>query len=83
MNHLGKWNVRGINETLKKEEVVDIFREGKFRVAYLDRMKLKGNGEVSWYGGNGIIAREGVAILLKDVWHSAVLDFGCVSSRIL
>ena len=28
-------------------------------------------------------AREGVAILLKDVWHSAVIDFGCVNSRIL
>ena len=40
---------------------------------------------------NGIIAgvkemeraREGVAILLNDVWYSAVVDFGCVSSRIL
>ena len=28
-------------------------------------------------------AREGVGILLKDVWLSAVIDFGCVSSRIL
>ena len=28
-------------------------------------------------------AREGVAILLKNVCHSAVIDFGCVSSRIL
>ena len=28
-------------------------------------------------------AREGVAILLNDVWHSALVDFGCVSSRIL
>ena len=42
-------------------------------------------------GVNGIIggvqeveiAREGVAILLNDVWHSAVMYFGCVSSRIL
>ena len=47
--------------------------------------KLKGNGEVSWCGVNGIIAgvqekeraREGVAILSNDVWHSAVVDFGC------
>ena len=53
--------------------------------------KLKGNGEVSCYGGNGIIAgvqemervREGVTILLNDVWHSAVIDFGCFGSRIL
>ena len=28
-------------------------------------------------------AREGVAVLLNDVGHSAVVDFGCVSSRIL
>ena len=41
----------------------------------LMEMKLKGNGEVSWCGVDGIItgvqemerAREGVAILLKDV----------------
>ena len=45
-----------------------------------------------YYGVNGIIAgvqemkraREGVAVLmLNDVWHSAAIDFGCVSSRIL
>ena len=50
--------------------------------------KLKGKGGV-WCGVNGIIAnvqevekaREGVVILLDDVWHSAVLDFGCFSSR--
>ena len=24
-----------------------------------------------------------MAILLNNVWHSAVIDFGCVSSRIL
>ena len=28
-------------------------------------------------------AREGVAVLLNNVWHSAIIDFGCVSSRIL
>ena len=26
-------------------------------------------------------AKGGVAILLSDVFHSAVIDFGCVSSR--
>ena len=53
-------------------------------------MKLKGNRERSWCGVDGIItgvqmerAREGVAILLNDVWHSEVKDFGCVSARIL
>ena len=28
-------------------------------------------------------ARERVAVLLNDVWHRAVVKFGCVSSRIL
>ena len=28
-------------------------------------------------------AREGVDVLLNDVGHSAVIEFGCVSSRIL
>ena len=28
-------------------------------------------------------ARERVVILLNDVWLSAVIDFGCFSSRIL
>ena len=28
-------------------------------------------------------ARGGVDILLNDVWHSAVVNFECVSSRIL
>ena len=52
---------------------------------------MKGNEEVSWCGVNGIIAgvkemeraRKGVAVLLNDVWHNAVIDFGCVSSKIL
>ena len=46
---------------------------------------------VWWCGVNDIIAsfqeteraREGEAILLHDVWHSTVVDFECVSSRIL
>ena len=29
------------------------------------------------------IVREGAAILLNDVWHSAMIDFRCVSYRIL
>ena len=28
-------------------------------------------------------AKVGVAVLLNDVWHSMVFDFGYVSSRIL
>ena len=60
-----------------------IFREGKFKFLVMTETKLKGNGEVSWCGVNSIIAdvqkkeraREGVVILLNDVWHSAVIDF--------
>ena len=70
---------------------MDIFREGKFEFLALTETKLKWNGEVSWFGVNSIIAgvqemeraREGVAILMSDLWHSAVIDFGYVSSRIL
>ena len=72
------------------EEVVDIFRGEKFELLGLTEKKLKGNGEVSWYGVNGIIAciqemersREGVTIMSHDLWQSAAIDFGCISSRI-
>ena len=74
----------------KREEGVDVFREGKFELLALTETKLKGKGEVSWSGVNGIIsgahemerAWEGVAVLL-NVWHSAVIKSGYVSSRIL
>ena len=68
-----------------------VFKEGKCELLALMEMKLKWEGEISWVGVNGIIAGvqereragEVVAILLNDVWHSAVVNFGCVSSRIL
>ena len=77
--------MRGINDTTKREQVVDIFQKGKFDLLALTETKLKGEGEVSWVGVNGIIsgaeeverAREGVAVLLSDVWHSAVVTHGC------
>ena len=70
---------------------MNVFRKGNFELLALIETKLKGNGKVSWCRLNGITAgvkemeraREGVAILLNDVRHSAVIDFGCVSSRIL
>ena len=69
---------------------MDVSREGKFELLSLTETKLKGNGEVSWRGVNGIIAgvqemkraREEAGILLNDVWQRAVIDFGCVSSRV-
>ena len=70
---------------------MDIFKKAKFELFALTKTKLKGKGEVSWSGVNGIIsgvqemekAREGVAVLLDDVWHSAGVKCGCVSFRIL
>ena len=68
---------------------MNTFKEGKFKLLALTETKLKGKGEVSLCGVNDIIAgvqemeraREDVAILLNDVWHSAVVDFGFISSR--
>ena len=47
VNHLGTWNVREINGTAKREEVVDVFKEGKFQLLGLTETKLKGKGEAS------------------------------------
>ena len=70
---------------------MDVFRKGKFELLVLTETKFRGNREVSWCGVNGIIAgvqetekaREGVAVMLNDMWHSVVIDFGYVSFRIL
>ena len=77
--------------TTKREEMVDVFRKGKFKFLALTETKLKGNTEVLWCGVNGIITsvqemervKESVTVLLNDVWHSVVIDYGCVNSRIL
>ena len=53
VNRSGTWNVRGIND----EEVMDIFKKGKFELLALTETKLKGKGEVSWSGVNVIFAR--------------------------
>ena len=49
---LGTWNVRKIIGTAKREEVVGVFREGKFELLALTEAKSKGTGEVSC-GVNG------------------------------
>ena len=72
------------------EGVVDAFRKGKLKLLTLTETKLKRNR--SCHGGvNGTTAsvqeieraKEGKANMLNDVCHSAVIDFGCISSRIL
>ena len=78
-------------ELQRGKEVVYVFRNGKLELLGLMEAKLKVNGELSWCGVNGIIAgvqemeraREGVAILFNNIWHGAVIGFGCVSYRIL
>ena len=47
VNRLGTWNVRGINGTEKREEVVDVFKEGKLELLALMETKFKGRAEVS------------------------------------
>ena len=52
-------------------------KKGKFELLVLTKTKFKGKGETSWSGVNVIFAgvqeverdREGVAVLLNDVWH--------------
>ena len=48
VNRLGTRNVRGINETAKREEVVDVLRKGKSELLDLTETKFKGNGKVLW-----------------------------------
>ena len=43
---------------------------------------MKGNGKFSWCGVSLPVFRK-LGKVLNDVWHSAVINFGCVSSRIL
>ena len=64
------------------------FQTRKVRVALLngDEIERKWRGILVWSKWHHCWCSgdmEGVAILLKDEWHSAVIDFGCVSSRIL
>ena len=88
-NRLGTWNVRGINDRKKREEVVDIFKKENFELLALTKTKLKRKGEVSWSGVNAIFAgvqemeraREGVAVLLNDVWHGVEVKYGSVSQE--
>ena len=64
---------------------MNIFKEGKFELLASTETKLKGKGDVSWSRVNVIFvgiqemerAREGLAVLLNDVWHRAVVKYGC------
>ena len=75
----------------KREGVVDAFRKGAFELLAVTGTKLERNGEVSWCEVNGIIAgiqeiewvREGVGVLMNDMYRKAMTDLGYVSSRTL
>ena len=69
VSQLGTWNVRGINGTAKREEVVDVFGNGKFELLALTKTKLKGNEEESWCGVFGVqeMERCGCPVELNDV----------------
>ena len=60
-------------------------QKGKVRVAYLDGDEIEGSGvNVIFTGVHEMErTREGVAVLLNDMWHSEVVTSGYVSSRIL
>ena len=73
----------------KREEVIDVFRKGKFELLALTETKLEGNGEVQWRGMSGIVegvqeierARESVGFLVNDEWHITVINIdSCANS---
>ena len=53
---------------------MDVFKESKFKLLALADTKLRGNGIIA-SAQEMERGREGVAILLNDVWLSAVVDF--------
>ena len=70
---------------------MDVFRKGKFDLLAVTETKMKGKGEIKWCDVKCVRAgveenergREGVAILMSDLWYEAMVDFDCVSPRIL
>ena len=67
----------------EKREVVSVFRKGKFDSFVMINVRRKGNREILWHGVRGICvevqenesAREGVTVLLNNMWYSAVFEF--------
>src|SRR6201990_823295 len=87
---VGTLNVRGVNKEEKREEVGIVMKEKGFDVLALTETKLKGKGEISFGMYKGIYAgvnervraREGVAIVMKDMWWSCVKGSGNIGARI-
>ena len=87
---VGTLNVRGVNKEEKREELGIVMKEKGFDVLALTETKLKGKGEISFGMYKGIYAgvnervraREGVAIVMKDMWWSCVKGSGNIGARI-
>ena len=72
MFEMGTWNVRRVTG-IGKREVVDAFRNGKFKFTFLTEMKIK-VGEILQYGVNIICSstkeergKGSLTVFLKDV----------------
>ncbi|XP_071512709.1 craniofacial development protein 2-like [Panulirus ornatus] len=88
---LGCQNVCGCNQDVKKGEIGSMFEERNLDVLALSETKLKGKGE-EWFGNvlgvkSGVsertIAREGVAVLLKQELWEYVIECKKVNSRLI
>ena len=88
---IGVWNVRGVNEGWKRSSVIQVMRERKYDVLALSETKLKGNGLIEWDGMKGVKAgvgergraREGVAVLMKEIMWQDMVEYKAVNSRII
>ena len=84
------WNVRGMNDECKKEEVRNVCEEERLDVCGLCETKVKGMCEWEWGSGWGVGSgvkegrgREGVAIVVSERARKCVREYGCVSSRVV
>ena len=59
-----------INDLTKREQVVDIYKKGKFNLLALTETKLKWEREVSWVEVNGIISGVQEVKQLGKGWQS-------------
>ena len=83
--------MRGCGMDEKKCMIVDLFKERKLDILALSETKVKGQGVQEWEGERVIVsgvaercrAREGVAIIVSGRLWGSVIDYKCVSSRIV
>ena len=89
--HVGVWNVGGLCNTDKRNEVVKIFKESRMGLLGLCEINLKGNEKFLWNDVHGVRAgmkgreraKEGVGVLMNEEWYKALVKYECVSSRVI